>query len=162
MQKIDSSSFDIPTSSQTLLEDDTASDKAATSSPAHNIRKPFKSPMSGELLGNKGNITILEIQALERRVQILKRAVKILAEEDDDILEGLAQKWREKGREIANQLWMESSGSENLWGTTDSFSVVDQQGVDEENNVEKIDDEVGTMLRSLGVPLQALGWGDTE
>jgi hypothetical protein len=177
--------FDVPSSSQTMVERDPGSDEATISSPVplntpHRIRKPFKSPMGGEESVPKGSTTILDIQMLERRMQILKRAIKILAEEDDDTLEGLGQKWREKGREIANQLWTESSI--NAWETGNPTtsdqkpffndqdvqeeeirSTIDRrEEMDEESDEEKAENDVGTMLKVLGVPLQALGWGSTE
>ncbi|KAF9490543.1 hypothetical protein BDN71DRAFT_1484459 [Pleurotus eryngii] len=45
------------------------------------------------------------IQMLERRVQILRRAVKIQEEDDEGNLEIVAKKWREAAREVAWEVW---------------------------------------------------------
>ncbi|KAH6915395.1 hypothetical protein BKA70DRAFT_1258841 [Coprinopsis sp. MPI-PUGE-AT-0042] len=45
------------------------------------------------------------VQALERKVQILKRALKVTKENEEEVLEGLIHKWTEAGREIAYEVW---------------------------------------------------------
>jgi hypothetical protein len=61
------------------------------------------------------------IQALERSVQTLKRAVKVRRDGEDEILMTLTEKWREAGREVAWEMWNlvkdrgMSDGSNN-WG----------------------------------------------
>jgi hypothetical protein len=45
------------------------------------------------------------VQTLERRLQILKRAVKVTKENEEELLEGLIHKWTEAGREIAYEVW---------------------------------------------------------
>jgi hypothetical protein len=73
-------------------------------------------------MGSSTNI--LDLQALERKAQLLKRAIKIIEEEDDDTLETLAAGWRLKGREVANQLWTETVN--NGWGGADYQDNVKQ------------------------------------
>jgi hypothetical protein len=45
------------------------------------------------------------VQALQRDVQILKRAVKVKQEGEEAELERLVRKWTEAGREVAYELW---------------------------------------------------------
>jgi hypothetical protein len=45
------------------------------------------------------------IQALERKIQILKRAVKVKMDREEEILEKLVKKWTEAGREVAWEVW---------------------------------------------------------
>jgi hypothetical protein len=46
-----------------------------------------------------------------------------------------------------------------MQGEASSLSV-DKQ--DDSDGDEKVDDDVGTMLKSLGVPVQALGWREAK
>lgn len=45
------------------------------------------------------------IQALERKVQLLTRAVKVRENSEEKILTGLIEKWTEAGREVAWEVW---------------------------------------------------------
>ncbi|KAJ3557644.1 hypothetical protein NP233_g11686 [Leucocoprinus birnbaumii] len=45
------------------------------------------------------------IQMLERKLQIMKRAVKIKEDDQEDSLRGLIAKWTEAGQEIAWEVW---------------------------------------------------------
>lgn len=45
------------------------------------------------------------IQSLERQVQTLKRALKVKADKDEEVLKGLARRWTEAGREVAWEIW---------------------------------------------------------
>ncbi len=45
------------------------------------------------------------IQALERKVQLLKRAVKVRENSEEEMLMGLIEKWTEAGREVAWEVW---------------------------------------------------------
>ncbi|KAF5363440.1 hypothetical protein D9756_000834 [Leucocoprinus leucothites] len=45
------------------------------------------------------------IQMLERKLQILKRAIRIEEDDQENILRGLISKWTEVGREIAWEVW---------------------------------------------------------
>ncbi|EAU84552.2 hypothetical protein CC1G_00071 [Coprinopsis cinerea okayama7 len=66
----------------------------------------FKSPLtvrpSGEQLAIRPTPTI---QALERKVQLLKRALRVVRENEEEVLKGLVHKWTEAGREIAWEVW---------------------------------------------------------
>lgn len=67
----------------------------------------FKSPLSSETSSQViPSIRMTPtIQMLERRVQILRRAVKIQEEDDEGNLEIVAKKWREAAREVAWEVW---------------------------------------------------------
>ncbi|KAJ7117363.1 hypothetical protein C8R43DRAFT_1112755 [Mycena crocata] len=60
------------------------------------------------------------IQALERRVQVLKRAVKIRKDGEEQTLDALVKKWTEAGREVAWEVWGlvkdNETGSGDSWG----------------------------------------------
>jgi hypothetical protein len=113
-----------PSSSQTICGEETLpgqtypTSSPIRSSPPHKKRKLFKSPMGPKVSTQVSGTSVLDIQELERRVQVLKRAIKILAEEDGNELEVLSRKWQEKGRDVANQLVVESSVLESNWGNT--------------------------------------------
>ncbi|KAF9036129.1 hypothetical protein BDZ89DRAFT_1100710 [Hymenopellis radicata] len=66
----------------------------------------FKSPLTVARDGDKPAVRMTpNIQSLERKVQILKRALKVKNDGDEQILQDLAKQWTEAGREVAWQLW---------------------------------------------------------
>lgn len=120
------------------------------------------------------------IQALERKVTTLKRAIKIKRDEDEEKLATLAKKWREAGREAAYELWdivrelvpnstdAPASGSDSWrsgwgWDGKDEPETEntedDAMKVDEEEE-EKPEETLGVMLRKLGIDPETLGWND--
>ncbi|KAJ7774291.1 hypothetical protein DFH07DRAFT_124765 [Mycena maculata] len=60
------------------------------------------------------------IQALEHKVQVLKRAVKVKKDGEEETLQGLVKKWTEAGREVAWEVWElvkdNDSGGGDDWG----------------------------------------------
>lgn len=68
---------------------------------------PFKSPLSSDPTTKSGDVVRMtpDIQALERKSQIVKRALKIKQEDQEHDLEYLARKWIDAGREVAWELW---------------------------------------------------------
>ncbi|KAJ7228900.1 hypothetical protein GGX14DRAFT_615717 [Mycena pura] len=52
------------------------------------------------------------IQALERKVQVLRRAVKLKKDNEEQILKALVKKWTEAGREVAWEIWSHVKDSE--------------------------------------------------
>ena len=68
---------------------------------------PFKSPLSASNALDGSSLVRLTptIQALERKLQILKRAVKVREDVQEEVLEGLVKKWTEAGREVAWEVW---------------------------------------------------------
>ncbi|KIY72903.1 hypothetical protein CYLTODRAFT_283869 [Cylindrobasidium torrendii FP15055 ss-10] len=67
----------------------------------------FKSPVVGASSGPQVELVKMTptIQALERRVQHLKRATKVRRDGEEEELRGLTAKWTEAGREVAWELW---------------------------------------------------------
>ena len=67
----------------------------------------FKSPLSASnALDNSSLVRLTPtIQALERKLQILRRAVKVREDVQEEVLEGLVKKWTEAGREVAWEVW---------------------------------------------------------
>ncbi|EIN10331.1 hypothetical protein PUNSTDRAFT_132423 [Punctularia strigosozonata HHB-11173 SS5] len=69
----------------------------------------FKSPLaSSASASSRLNAAVKftpTIQALERKLQVLKRAVKIKEDGEQEKLDQLAAKWRESGRGIAWEVW---------------------------------------------------------
>ncbi|KAF5322534.1 hypothetical protein D9619_000983 [Psilocybe cf. subviscida] len=45
------------------------------------------------------------IQSLERKLQLLRRALKVREDVQEEVLEGLVKKWSEAGREAALEVW---------------------------------------------------------
>ncbi|KIY45839.1 hypothetical protein FISHEDRAFT_48191 [Fistulina hepatica ATCC 64428] len=85
----------------------------------------FKSPLVSTAANSANTFPVSgvrltpEIQALERRAQLLKRAIKIKAGGEADTLEALARKWTEAGREVAWEVWTlvhESANDGHNWG----------------------------------------------
>lgn len=145
----------------------------------------FKSPLA-QLKPSDGSRTVIlptpKIQALERRMTLLKRALKIQREGDEDHLAELAMKWRDAGREAAYELWElvrdmakndedasgASKGSQWGWGWEEGDKK-DEEG-DETMSVGKDETEaesetkeeetLGLMLRKLGIAPETLGWNE--
>ncbi|KAI4518898.1 hypothetical protein K525DRAFT_272220 [Schizophyllum commune Loenen D] len=67
----------------------------------------FKSPLTpGASAAVTSNARLTpQIQALERKLQVLKRAVKVRREGEEGTLEGLVKRWTEAGREVAWEVW---------------------------------------------------------
>uniref|UniRef100_D8PKD3 Uncharacterized protein n=1 Tax=Schizophyllum commune (strain H4-8 / FGSC 9210) TaxID=578458 RepID=D8PKD3_SCHCM len=67
----------------------------------------FKSPLTpGASTAMTSNVRLTpQIQALERKLQVLKRAVKVRREGEEGTLEGLVKRWTEAGREVAWEVW---------------------------------------------------------
>lgn len=67
----------------------------------------FKLPlMSTHTAPSSSRVNLLRaVQSLEQKLQLLKRAVKIKRDEDEDKLVELVQKWKRAGREAAWDLW---------------------------------------------------------
>ncbi|KAL5508345.1 hypothetical protein ACEPAH_5964 [Sanghuangporus vaninii] len=71
-------------------------------------KTPFKSPLVKSLPTTDTSYQISSsriVQDLERKVTLLKRAIKIKEEGDEEKLERLVKKWRAVGREAAWEFW---------------------------------------------------------
>jgi len=60
------------------------------------------------------------IQELERKVQVLKRAIKVKEQKDEETLKRLVGRWTEAGREVAWDVWElvkdNTTSEDQLWG----------------------------------------------
>ncbi|KAI0036006.1 hypothetical protein K488DRAFT_67929 [Vararia minispora EC-137] len=145
----------------------------------------FKSPLQSRADGEAraGILPTAAIQALERKLHILKRAVKIKHSNEEEKLEGLALKWRDAAREAAYELWTivrETTAVQGLRSSTTSawaggwgWDEDDQEGKgddvalrereqSEEEEPERQEHTLGTMLRRLNIDPQTLGWDDAD
>ncbi|KAL5530633.1 hypothetical protein ACEPAF_6891 [Sanghuangporus sanghuang] len=71
-------------------------------------KAPFKSPLVASLPTTDTSYQTSNsrtVQDLEQKVQLLRRAIKIKKEGDDEKLERLVNKWRAVGREAAWEFW---------------------------------------------------------
>ncbi|KAJ6629236.1 hypothetical protein B0H10DRAFT_1776816 [Mycena sp. CBHHK59/15] len=82
----------------------------------------FKSPLPASVSLCSASASIRQtptIQALERKVQVLKRAVKVRKDGEEETLERLVKKWTEAGRDVAWEVWElvkdNDSGGGNDW-----------------------------------------------
>lgn len=85
---------------------------ASTSTPTKRIfssakaSSQFKSPLMSSTISTLSQVNnSRKIQELERKVQLLKRAIKIKKENDEEKLAELTTKWKNAGREAAWELW---------------------------------------------------------
>ncbi|KIJ26989.1 hypothetical protein M422DRAFT_55270 [Sphaerobolus stellatus SS14] len=84
--------------------------------------KPFKSPFQSPLTSLSSAIrnpaSSPNIQALERKVQLLKRAIKIKEANEEETLEKLTKKWTTAGRDVAWELWaaVKDQEPDGNWG----------------------------------------------
>lgn len=77
----------------------------------------FRSPLSASGTSSVSSVKLTPtIQALECKVQTLRRAVKVKQGGEEEVLEGLVKKWTEAAREVAWELWelvKDNTGSED-------------------------------------------------
>jgi len=151
----------------------------------------FKSPLSmssrEEAVGPLVRPTPT-IQALERKLQILKRANKVRENSEEETLTNLIEKWTEAGREIAWEVWYlvkDNAGSEQQgagkkrgfdesWAWQDAGESKRPKLEEGERNwgwdiipvCEREDDRgrrtLGTMLLELGIAPETFGWNEDE
>lgn len=67
----------------------------------------FKSPLVNRVLPAESRTIRLTpaVQTLERKLQLLKRAIKVKEDKDEEVLTRLTTKWIESGREVAYAVW---------------------------------------------------------
>jgi hypothetical protein len=148
----------------------------------------FKSPLSAGNAGT-GLVSLVRltptIQTLERKLQLLKRAVKVKNDGEEMALENLVKKWTEAGREIAYELWslVKDTGDGDGWKGKEvkkefqeSWGWGGDKDEERENNAEgkgskaesdgdgeeRRADTLGTMLKQLGIAPETLGWNEEE
>ncbi|KAH0840117.1 hypothetical protein J3R83DRAFT_1093 [Lanmaoa asiatica] len=78
----------------------------------------FKSPLvNRDLPADSRTIRLTPaLQALERKLQLLKRAIKVKEENEEEVLARLAGKWIEAGREVAYDVWDATKDARDLEG----------------------------------------------
>jgi len=140
----------------------------------------FKSPlaMSSEAVLRTGILPTRTIQTLERKLTVLRRAVKIRKDSDEVKLRTLAEKWVEAGREIAYELWdivkdidhgkddfhVSQKNGEVGWGWVDMKETSEERPepmLDMEDQV-KPEETLGLMLKRLGIAPATFGWNEEE
>ncbi|KAF8268282.1 hypothetical protein EI94DRAFT_1728200 [Lactarius quietus] len=137
----------------------------------------FRSPLV-KTLEHEPRPLVLPSQAtmsLERKLTLLRRAVKIKRDRDESHLERLAIKWRDAAREAAYELWsivrdLSTEGGEVRSNTRDAgwgWEERDGHGTTIANDVEheecgapQENNTLGVMLRKLGIAPETLGWND--
>ncbi|GJJ07733.1 hypothetical protein Clacol_001938 [Clathrus columnatus] len=119
------------------------------------VSKPFKSPFMSPLsslssVTNKPTSSP-NIQTLEKKVTMLRRAIKLVTDKEDEKLKDLVQKWTLAGREVSWDLWtiMKERGPGDAmawadssrfndswsWGTTRNWGTEERtESADEENS----------------------------
>ncbi|PPQ77715.1 hypothetical protein CVT25_011150 [Psilocybe cyanescens] len=68
----------------------------------------FKSPLSSSSTSSDEAALVRltpTIQSLERKLQLLRRALKVREDVQEEVLEGLVNKWSEAGKEVAWEVW---------------------------------------------------------
>ncbi|KAJ7904271.1 hypothetical protein B0H14DRAFT_2490847 [Mycena olivaceomarginata] len=109
----------------------------------------FKSPLPSALSASIPSAVrqTPTIQALERKVQVLRRAVKIKKDGEETILEGLVKKWTEAGREVAWEVWAlikdQDNGSGDDWGkdSQNATKFEDSWGWNEDSSSKRVKTE---------------------
>ena len=126
------------------------------------------------------------VQALQLRLQTLKRAVKIRNDGDGEKLEKLAKKWIDVAREVAWEVWsvvkdnvrdVSNLGSgrgalQSNWGWADDENKGAVTGTDrvsgegetlsEDDEPPVPEDTMSAMLRKMGIDPSTLGWDEDE
>ncbi|KAG2158937.1 uncharacterized protein EDB93DRAFT_432674 [Suillus bovinus] len=118
----------------------------------------FKSPLSSSASSSSGRGSSIRltptVQSLERKLQLLKRAVKVKEDDEEKTLVGLINKWTEAGREVAYELWdlvkdsvnkgdgLGWDGGERKMGSRDSNWGWDSPGIKREGYPENEMDTV--------------------
>ena len=135
----------------------------------------FRSPLL-KILDHEPRPLVLPSQAtmtLERKLTLLRRAVKIKRDGDESHLERLAMKWRDAAREAAYELWsivrdLSTEGGEVRgnsrdagwgWEERDGRGTTANDAEDEEDGAQQ-ENNLGVMLRKLGIAPETLGWND--
>jgi len=125
---------------------------------------PFKSPVVGpgqtEARNRPGVRLTPAIQTLERKLQLLRRAVKVREEKQEETLRDLVDKWTEAGRDVAWEMWMLLKDRQDDSAKNGKRSYDESWGWSEEKRM-KFEETVGGvegMLMDLGISPQILGY----
>ncbi|KAK7470903.1 hypothetical protein VKT23_002319 [Stygiomarasmius scandens] len=86
------------------------------------------------------------IQSLERKVQQLKRALKVKNDGEEDTLKGLVERWTEAGREVAWELWRlvkDNTDTDAMDSTLGKRRLQDSWGWDEGDRKRNKSEDIG-------------------
>jgi len=151
----------------------------------------FKSPLSAVAASGAGNKRRVvsaspNVQALQLRLQTLRRAVKIRNDGEGEKLERLAKKWTDVAREVAWEVWSVVKDNvqdvsklgggpgvfRNSWGWADEGKEGGAVGAETPNGEGEIlseddeppvpEDTMSVMLRKMGIDPSTLGWNEDE
>jgi len=151
----------------------------------------FKSPLTAVAASSAGYrkravSASPNVQALQLRLQTLKRAVKIRNDGEGEKLERLAQKWTNVAREAAWEVWSvvkdnvqdvaKLGGGRGVlpsnWGWADEEKGGGAAGAErlsgevemlsEEDEPPIPEDTISMMLRKMGIDPGTLGWDEDE
>lgn len=151
----------------------------------------FKSPLTAAGASGAGDSRRAvsaspNIQALQLRLQTLKRALKIRNDGEGEKLERLAQKWTDVAREVAWEVWSVVKANaqdvtklgggrgalQNNWGWAEEENecgVANTQRPSgevemllEEDEPPIPEDTMSAMLRKMGIDPTTLGWDEGE
>lgn len=151
----------------------------------------FKSPLSAVAASGPGNrrravSASPNVQALQLRLQTLKRAAKIRNDGEGEKLERLAKKWIDVAREVAWEVWsvvkdnvrdvsnLGGGGGalQNNWGWAEDESKDMSTGAErasgggemlsEDDEPPVPEDTMSVMLRKMGIDPSTLGWDEDE
>ncbi|KAF9643554.1 hypothetical protein BDM02DRAFT_1413097 [Thelephora ganbajun] len=151
----------------------------------------FKSPLSAVAASGVGSRRLAvsaspNVQALQLRLQTLKRAVKIRNDGEGEKLERLAKKWTDVAREVAWEVWSVVKDNvqdvsklgggrgtfQNNWGWADKDKEGEVAGAErpsredevlsEEDEPPVAEDTMSVMLRKMGIDPATLGWDEGE
>lgn len=151
----------------------------------------FKSPLSAVTTPGVGNrrravSASPNVQALQLRLQNLKRAIKIRHGGEGEVLEGLTKKWTDVAREVAWEVW--SVVKDNVqdvaklgggrgalqsnwgWANDENKDAVagaeklngETETLSEEDEPPVPEDTMSVMLRKMGIDPSTLGWDEDE
>jgi len=136
-----------PASVEQLTKDDLK--KHRTQRAAGQFKSPLPSAVSSSIPSAVRQTPT--IQALERKVQVLRRAVKVKNGGEEQTLEALVKKWTEAGREVAWEVWAlvkdQENGSGEDWGkdsqnaTSGKRKFEDSWGWNEESGSKRVKTE---------------------
>ncbi|KAF9782578.1 hypothetical protein BJ322DRAFT_161410 [Thelephora terrestris] len=195
-----SSEPDPPSSPAPASDDRAATEGSSPQKPKEDmmvrVRTPrasaqFKSPLSAATGSEAGRMRRVvsaspNVQALQLRLQTLKRAIKIRNDGEGEKLEMLANKWTNVAREVAWEVWSVvkdnvqdvsklgsgRGGFQDSWGWTGEGAKDGAVNMDRPRGEDEIlseddeppvpEDTMSLMLRKMGIDPSSLGWNEEE
>lgn len=95
----------------------------------------FKSPLTMTSAASADEAALVRltptIQSLERKLQLLRRALKVREDLQEVIIDGLVKKWTEAGREVAWEVWDNVKDNATSEGDKGSLMKGKKRGIEE-------------------------------